>query len=225
VYREFDDVDSIIQLLADADIVVYSTPVYVLGMSSLLKLLLERFYAYARVGQFALSQSGLFFHDIPRAICSKPFVTLVCCDSFETRTTKNCEDYFRAFALFHDAKWLCHLVRDSGRLLLIENDLLVVRKQQTFDAFEQVGNDLGRLGVVRRASRNGATRELIPIPGFRYVKNLKFVKRAVLKQALAVSRTFPSCDLTAPQPIERRCVSWTSQVDELPHHSRNPRAG
>lgn len=188
VHRNHDDVHAIFQLIAQADIVVYSTPVYVFGISSLLKILFERFYSYSNPLKFALSNSGLFFHDIPNAICSKPFVSLVCCDNFETQAASNCKDYFRTLSRFHDAKWLCHIVRNTGHLLTTENDLPTVRKQQIFEAFERVGHDLGRFGLVRRSTRSAASRELIPIPWFRYLKNLRCVKKAILKRALATQR-------------------------------------
>jgi multimeric flavodoxin WrbA len=184
VYRERDDVDALFRKIASADIVVYATPVYVLGLSSLLKSLLERMYAYAKAGELRLSKSGMFFHDIPAALCSKPFVSLVCCDNFERRTSENCEDYFRAFALFHDAEWRGHIVRDSGKLLTSDRVGSPEAKQRIFAAFDQAGRDLARLGRIRRATRSQASREVIPLPGFRYLKRLVGVKRAVLRKAM-----------------------------------------
>lgn len=186
VYREVDDVAAVMSDIAHADIVVYATPVYVLGMSSLLKLLMERFYAYGWAGRFRLTRRGFFFHDVARTICSKPFVSLVCCDNSEPRVASNCEDYFRSFALFHDAKWLCHLVRDSGRYLLAEPGFSADSKRRIFEAFEHAGEDLGRLGVIRRATRNAAVREIIPVPWFHYLKRFRFIKRAILGRANAM---------------------------------------
>jgi multimeric flavodoxin WrbA len=183
VYRDKDDVDATFHKIIDADLVVYATPVYVMGLSSLLKSLFERFYAYAKTGEYRLSKSGLFFHDIPAGLCSKPFVSLICCDNFENRMTQNCEDYFRAFSLFHDAEWRGSLVRRSGALLTSSTVVTPEKKQRILDAFELAGRDLARLGRVRRATQAAANREVIPIPGFRYLKRLGGVKRAVLQRA------------------------------------------
>jgi multimeric flavodoxin WrbA len=184
VYRERDEVDALFRKIGNADLVVYATPVYILGLSSLLKSLLERMYAYAKVGELRLSKSGMFFHHIPADLCSKPFVSLVCCDNFEARTSENCTDYFRAFSLFHDAEWRAHLVRDSGKLLTSDRIGSPETKQRIFAAFDQAGRDLVRLGRIRRATRTQAAQEVIPLPGFRYLKRLVGVKRALLRKAL-----------------------------------------
>lgn len=190
VHREGDDVDCIFGKIVAADLVVYATPVYVLGMSSLLKSLFERVYAYAKVRELRLSRSGLFFHDIPENICSKPFASLVCCDNFEDRTTRNCTDFFRSFALFHDAEWRGHIVRNSGQLLTSDVGASM-RKQKIFQSFEQAGRELARCGRISRATLSDASREVISLLGFRYLKRLPGVKRAALKKAQGSKNDHP----------------------------------
>lgn len=77
------DAAAVFRQLAEADIVVYATPVYVFGLSGLLKTFLERFYGRGDGGELSISKSGPLFHHMDRAICSKPFVTLVYCDNLE----------------------------------------------------------------------------------------------------------------------------------------------
>ncbi|MCD4673336.1 MAG: flavodoxin family protein [Anaerolineaceae bacterium] len=108
-----DDVAAVFRQMAEADIVVYATPVYVFGMSGLLKTFLERFYSRGNSGDLSISKSGLMFHQVDHAICSKPFVALVCCDSLENETPQNALAYFRTFSRFLDAPQVGALVRNG----------------------------------------------------------------------------------------------------------------
>jgi len=45
VYDGKDDVRAVFKKMAEADLIIYATPVYVFGMSGLLKIFLERMYA------------------------------------------------------------------------------------------------------------------------------------------------------------------------------------
>ena len=89
--------------MAAADLIVFATPVYVFAMSALLKMFLERLYSTSDVFDLKLTQSGLFFHHVDSAICSKPFALLVCCDNMERETPKNVISYFRTYGKFMDA--------------------------------------------------------------------------------------------------------------------------
>ena len=183
VHQDKDDVDSIYQTIAKADVVVYASPVYVLGISGLLKIFLDRVYAYGNIDRLKLTHSGMFFHDIPTSICSKPFVSLICCDNFEERVVRNCEDYFRTLSVFHDAKRVGRLVRNSGKLLMGQNEIPAAGKERILRAYEQAGRELGRDGKISACTQREANREVIPVPFFHYLKHLGLVKRAVLKRA------------------------------------------
>jgi len=116
VYDGKDDVRAVFKKMAEADLIIYATPVYVFGMSGLLRIFLERMYATGDVLNLKLSKSGLMFHYVDQNICSKPFVVLVCCDSLEARTPKNVLSYFDTFSRFMDAPQVGVLVRKGGRL-------------------------------------------------------------------------------------------------------------
>ena len=94
VHDTRDDVAAAFRQMSRADIVVYATPVYVFGLSGLLKTFLEWFYGRGDSENLSISRSGLMFHHVDRSICSKPFVTLVCCDNLENETPKNVLSYF-----------------------------------------------------------------------------------------------------------------------------------
>jgi putative NADPH-quinone reductase len=89
VYDDKDDVRAVFHKMAGADILIYATPVYVFGMTGLLKTFIDRMNATGDTFDLRMSEKGLMFHHIDRAICSKPFVVLVCCDNLETETPRN----------------------------------------------------------------------------------------------------------------------------------------
>ena len=68
-------------------------------------------YATGDIFDLRLSESGLIFHHVDRAISSKPFVVLVCCDNLEAETPKNVLTYFETFSNFMDAPQVGVLVR------------------------------------------------------------------------------------------------------------------
>ena len=61
VQEEKDDVQIIFRKLAEADLVIYSTPVYVMGMSVLLKTLFDRMYGICDINDLLVTRRGLFF--------------------------------------------------------------------------------------------------------------------------------------------------------------------
>ena len=109
-----DDAEEVFNKMRDADILIYASPVYVFGVSSLLKRFLERIHSCAPVGKILLTKSGLFFHDTDRSIAGKPFVSIVVCDNLENLTVRNTSEYFRIFGRFMDAPHLAHLERRSA---------------------------------------------------------------------------------------------------------------
>ncbi|MBN1547199.1 MAG: flavodoxin family protein, partial [Syntrophaceae bacterium] len=116
VHEQTDDVAAIFRRMKESDLIIYATPLYVFAMSGLLKTFLERFYAKGVVSDLTVSKKGLIFHKITAAICSKPFVTLVCSDNLERETPQNVIDYFATSSKFTDAPQVGLLVRNGGQL-------------------------------------------------------------------------------------------------------------
>jgi len=55
-------VQQIFQKMSDADLLIFATPVYVFGISVLLKTLLDRTHGISDSTKLILSKSGLIFH-------------------------------------------------------------------------------------------------------------------------------------------------------------------
>ncbi len=178
IFDEKDDVRSIFRKMAGADLIVYATPVYVFGMSGLLKLFLDRIYGTGDTLDLRMSKSGLMFHHIDSAICSKPFVSLVCCDNLENQTPKSVLCYFKVFSKFMDAPQVGVLVRNGGRLSGHGRDparlVKFPRLKAVYEAYEQAGRELGREGRIHRLTQRRANQEIIAVPMFSVLKRLPF---------------------------------------------------
>jgi multimeric flavodoxin WrbA len=189
VYDDQDDVREVFQKMAKADILIYATPVYVFGLTGLLKTFIDRMNATGNSLDLRVSDNGLMFHHINRAICSKPFVVLVCCDNLETETPKNVLSYFRTFSRFMDAPQVGVLVRNGGRLSGHGGDPDRQKRfpkiLEVYAAYEQAGRELAREGRILRGTQRRANQEIIPVPFFGVLKRLpfKFLKRKFIVEA------------------------------------------
>ncbi len=188
VYSEKDDVAAIFDRMRAADLLIFATPVYVFNMSGLLKTLLDRIYGTGDVDDLRVTRSGLMFHHIDAALCSKPFVVLVCCDNLEAEITRSVTTYFRIYARFMDAPQVGELVRNAGRLFghgRAGEAAALPKIQQVYAAYRQAGRELAALGRIQAATQRRANQEIIPLPGFGLIKRLPFraVKEKFIQQA------------------------------------------
>ncbi len=189
IYDDKDDVRAVFQKMADADILIYGTPVYVFGMSGLLKTFIDRMNATGNTLDLRMSKKGLMFHHVDRAICSKPFVVLVCCDNLETETSKNVLSYFRTFSRFMDAPQVGVLVRNGGRIVGHGSDPDRQKRfpkiLEVYAAYEKAGQELAREGRVRHGTERRANQEIISLPFFGLLKRLPFapLKKRFIEEA------------------------------------------
>jgi NAD(P)H-dependent FMN reductase len=165
-----DDAAAVFSSMRGADILVFATPVYVFGMSSLLKSLIERFNSECDAGDVRVTRSGLVFHHVDAALCSKPFVLVACSDNIEAETPRSVVEYFKTYSRFMDAPMLAALPR-SGAFLLDPKggDMRGGRTEPSavepaLEAFREAGLDLARRGRVAPSIVRRATRRIVPIP-------------------------------------------------------------
>lgn len=197
VYTDKDEVRTIFQQMRDADLIIYATPVYVFGMSSLLKTLLERFYGISDCSRLCVTASGLMFHHVDATVCSKPFVVLVCCDNQEGETPRNVITYFRTFARFMDAPQVGTLVRNASLLAghgqTPESIQCFPKLTDVYAAFEQAGRELATIGRIRSATQRRANQDIVPVPLFSWLKRLplKPLKRKFVEEAQKMLSVLP----------------------------------
>ena len=152
-----------------------------------MKTFLDRIYASGDVNALCLSKSGLFFHYINAKICSKPFVSLVCCDNLEAETPRNVVAYFRTYARFMDAPHVGELVRNGGKLCGYghgsRKQACLPKIERVYTAYEQAGRELALSRKIHPKTQRQANQEIIPIPLFGFLKRLPPFKRMMLQRA------------------------------------------
>ena len=187
LYAEKDHVAEIFTKMAAADLVIYATPVYLFGISGLLKIFLDRMYSTGDVYQMRVTRSGLFFHHVDEKICSKPFVSLVVCDNLDPEMPQNAREYFRTFARFMDAPHVGELIRDGGRLFSYGHDPKAAERfpkiRAVYSAYEQAGRELALKGYISANTQRQANQEIIPVAFFSLLKHLTPFKRVMVEKA------------------------------------------
>ena len=163
-----DDVQKIFNKMMDADMIIYASPVYVFGISNLLKRLLERIHSCAPVGEILLTKSGLFFHATNRSLSGKPFISLIVCDNVENLTICNTKEYFRIFGRFMDAPYVAHLERRGAAAWLTalegKDKTTKERAEDILSAYTHIGEELVLKGCISRKTKKKAERSFIKIP-------------------------------------------------------------
>ncbi|MBN1613253.1 MAG: flavodoxin family protein [Deltaproteobacteria bacterium] len=187
VQRDKDDVQDIFRKMASSDLIIFGTPVYVVGISVLLKMLLDRQYGTADCGKLIISKSGLIFHESDRKISGKPIVALICCDNIEDETPRSLIQYFKDYAKFLDVPLAGVLVRNAGRAAGHGKDKM--REQffpklaQVYKAFEQAGRELATQGYISKATQRKANQEIVPMKNFKRLKKTMPYKEQILQHA------------------------------------------
>jgi len=181
VFDGRDDTPSIFARMAQADLLVYASPVYVFGISSLLKCLLERFYSRAPVAGGLITESGLFFHPTDRTLVAKPFVSILACDNMEDLTVRNGRDFFRIFSRFMDAPQVGHLERRSAAAWCTALDSGDAGSRDAaaavLAAYRQAGVDLVSRGRIAPQTRRRAQAPFVQVPLLvRVARHLPFLR-------------------------------------------------
>lgn len=188
VWDDKDDVRSVFEKIRAADLVIYASPVYVFGLSGLMKTFLDRFNANGNCGELAIANSGLFFHHIQPDVCSKPFVSLICCDNVEDETPRSARDYFRTFSRFMDAPHVGELIRKSSHLVLetinkptTQADPVIT---QILQSYATAGEELAISGRISQKTQARANQDIIHIPRWSMIlKHIPSLRKEFLQRA------------------------------------------
>jgi len=185
IYEQEDDVQTIHTKIKAADILIYATPVYIFGVSGLMKTFLDRFNSTVGGGELCVTRSGLFFHQTDKTFHSKPFAVLTCCGNVEDETTKNVINYFRTVAKFLDAPLVGTLARKSVGMLQIgaapeekENPLVTAVTK----AFIQAGRELVTQGRITARTEKQANQQLLGIPFLSLIMKFPLLKRMAVRK-------------------------------------------
>jgi multimeric flavodoxin WrbA len=189
VHRDKDDVQEIFQKMASADLIILGTPVYVMGISVLLKMLLDRQYGTCNCGNLILSKSGHLFHETNRDVSGKPIVGLICCDNTENETPRSLAQWFKDYTEFLDVPLAGLLIRNAGAFAGHGKDpireKIFPKLAEVHMAYEQAGRELAMRGYISKATQSKANQEVVPVKMFHILKRFKPMKKKFLAQALA----------------------------------------
>ncbi len=167
-FHDKDDVNAVFQKMRQADVILFATPVYTFGISSLLKTFIERYYCTANVSSFHMTKSGLFFHHTDHEICGKPFAALIVYDNLENEMCRNIISYFKTYAKFSEAEMVGTLVRKSAGMF--HSTIQGANKNpvisRVFNAYIQAGRELATQKSIRKATEKKANEPIIKVPFF-----------------------------------------------------------
>ena len=186
-YTARDDVASLFEKMMAADLLIYATPIYIMGISGLMKVFIDRMNSTGDTRAFCITHSGLFFHHINPALCSKPFALLICCDNLDAEMPRSTLVYFRAYGRFMEAALVGTLVRNGGSISASRKTLsdasMQARLTEIHSAYRQAGEELATIGRIRHRTQNLANREIIPVPLFGLLKHFLPFKRVMVERA------------------------------------------
>lgn len=167
-FDEKDDASFVFSKMREADLIIFATPVYTLGMSSLLKTLFERSYSTAKVGEFHFTKSGMFFHHCDTALTQKPFALLVVYDNLETEMPKNILAYFKTYAKFTDSDLVGTLIRKSAGMLGVFTSETgsSATVDSIFQAYVKAGRELAAQKKICKSTQKKVNRPIIRLPFF-----------------------------------------------------------
>lgn len=185
VYEDEDDVRAIFNKMAEADLLIYASPVYIFSITGIMKTFLDRFNSTAGSGKLCLTKGGLLFHKMDTDIYTKPFVVLTCCGNAEPETYKNVVEYFKTFSRFLDAPLVGTLIRTTVGFLDKEPESEKQKRliEEVGQAYVEAGRELARQGKISPGTERQANQNLVGIPFFDFLMNFTFFKKMALKNA------------------------------------------
>ena len=172
---EVVDLNLVLNKLKNADIIIYATPVYVFGISGLMKVFMDKISTIKHSKNLQLSNTGLFLH-YTDDIFSKPFITLISHDNFAKQSTKQVLNHFKAFSKFMNVPHIGSIVRSSGRIS--GNGESYVKESQypgikkSYIAIEKAGMELVINGKINKRTEKLAAKSFLHNFSFNFGKQL-----------------------------------------------------
>lgn len=194
IYDENDDVTKIFNIMKQADILIYATPIYIFNMTGLMKTFLDRITSTADSAIHTISEKGLFFHHINKDIISKPFLLITTQDNIEDATFQSVLYYFNIFSKFLDAPMIGSINRKLGKLAGHgkdkEKEIQFPEIVNIHNMIIQAGSELAQFGAIKKSTLQQANRNIIKMPfiiekllKFDFIRNNKKIMGAIFKQA------------------------------------------
>ena len=184
MYDDKDDFLNIIEKVKLADILIFSTPIYLFQIFSLMKIFIERYHSRGKSTIGTVTQSHLIFHDFEYDLGTKPFVSIIVSDNIERITTENVNSYFDTFSKFMDAPRVGNIIKNGS--IMFENSNIISQRviDTIFNYLEIAGRELVKIGHISRKTESKINVSILPIPSllFNIMKRTRIGKLKILEK-------------------------------------------
>lgn len=158
-----DDVEGLLESVTGSDVVVYATPLYVFGMSAVMKLFLDRIVPLAEPF-IELTPDGRSTHPLRGKKKNKGMVVVSNCGFHELSNFDELMAHFRAIAYHSRVELLGALLRPEGEFLAMAEKLMPEKAGKVYEAAREAGRQMVTAGRVspdteRRVSAEFMTRD------------------------------------------------------------------
>jgi multimeric flavodoxin WrbA len=167
-----DDMKGLLDLLREADVIVFATPLYVCGMTAQMKTMLDRFIPLAL--PFIEVRDGQCTHPFREGTRNSSMVLLSNCGFHEMHHFDELVAHVQAFARLGCRQYLGSILRPHGPMMEIFDALDPDKMKPVYEACREAGRFAGRNELIPPQVLNRVSRELLPLDDFIQMANAYF---------------------------------------------------
>lgn len=171
-----DDMGGLLKALTEADLVVYATPLYVFGMSAVMKLFLDRIVPLAEPF-VVLTPDGRSTHPVRGEKKNKGMVVVSNCGFHELSNFDELMAHFRAIAYHSGVEILGSLLRPEGEFLAMAEKLMPEKVGKVYEAAREAGRQVVTVGRVTPETERAVSAHLLSREEFLKSANAYFRSR------------------------------------------------
>ncbi len=171
-----DDMEDLLKALAASDVAVYATPLYVFGMSAVMKLFLDRIVPLAEPF-IELTADGRSTHPMRGEKKNKGMVVVSNCGFHELSNFDELMAHFRAIAYHSRVEILGALLRPEGEFLAMAEKLMPDKVGKVYEAAREAGRQVVTAGRISPETERAVSAQLLPPKEFLEAANAYFRSR------------------------------------------------
>lgn len=167
-----DDAAEIFDEMNASDVVVFATPLYVFGMSAVMKLLLDRIMPSAL--PFIELVDGHSTHPMRGRTRTYGTVLISNCGFHELDNFKDLEAHFKTLTFHQQGKFIGSLLRPEGEFLLYAESFMPEKTKEIYDAAREAGRQAVTNGSISDKVAEAVSRPLLSLEQFVELANAYF---------------------------------------------------
>lgn len=172
-----DDMEGLLKALTAADVAVYATPLYVFGMSAVMKLFLDRIVPLAEPF-IEMTPEGRSTHPVRGGTKkSKGMVVISNCGFHELANFDELMAHFRAIAYHSRVELLGALLRPEGEFLAMAEKLMPEKAAKVYEAAREAGRQVVTAGRIFPETERAVSAEFLTREKFLEAANAYFRSR------------------------------------------------